>query len=289
MKNSTELEDDIVTHEFLLPDGHSNEMRVWLPDQQWDTIMMVLPAMGVRASFYDRFCDSMSKKGVAVASIDWRGHGKSSLRAGRQQNWGYQKLIEETQYYSAWLKRKYDVKDVVLIGHSMGGQVAHLVAARFPKLIDGVITIASSEPFYKMWEWEKRYFFYFATFLVYPVSFVVGHFPGYVFKFAKRESRTMIRDWGKAARRGYFKFEKKSFNYLEGKASYGGKILAVSIADDFFAPKLAADFSVNKFTNAILNKHVHLEPLASDKTKLDHFNWVKHSGRVMEVIEKEMR
>jgi predicted alpha/beta hydrolase len=228
----------------------------------------------------------MASVGFTVASVDWRGHGESSVRAGRRKDWGYGRLVDEVQYYINYLRRKYHFEKVYLLGHSMGGQVAHLTAVRYPKLIDGVIAIASSDPYYKMWKGQGAIAIYLAACLAYPMALLVGHFPGYVFRFAKRESRTAIRDWARAVRTGEFKPKNDKFNYQVAKSKYTGHILSISIAQDFFAPKLAVDFTLGKFPNAAINSHIHLESMEGEEVVLDHFNWVRYSERVIEVISR---
>ena len=267
-----------------LEDGSANEVSVWSQSSDTEKVYLMLPAMGVRASYYDRFCLELASSGDIVASVDWRGHDKSSIRASRRNNWGYSRLIEEVQYYCNWLKKKYSCKQVYLIGHSMGGQVGHLAAARYPNLIQGVYTIASSDPYFNSWKGIQKVGIYLAASLVRPISFFVGHFPGYFFGFGKRESRMAIRDWAYAVRRGTFKPRKDSFDYPVAKKIYPGRIISISIANDFFAPKAAVDFTLAKFEQASVNTHFHLVPIKNEETTLDHFNWVKYSERVLNHI-----
>ncbi len=112
-----------------LEDGSINVLSLWNTEPGSSKVFVVLPAMGVRASYYAGFCEKMATHGCAVASIDWRGHGQSSIIAGRRQDWGYARLVQEIQYWVTWLRQSHNFEQVFIIGHSMGGQVGHLVAA----------------------------------------------------------------------------------------------------------------------------------------------------------------
>ena len=271
-------------HVIHFEDNSSNEVALWKSPRPSDKLFLVLPAMGVRASFYDKFCDELSRSGCAAAVVDWRGHGKSSVKAGRRQDWGYKRLIEETAYVLRNLKGQYDFHQVYLIGHSMGGQVGHLAASRYPDLINGVVSVAASDPFYRKWKGINRLGIYVAGRLVYPIGLLVGHFPGYFFRFAQRESRTVIRDWGRAVRKGYFDLVKDNFDYLHAKKGYTGRIISIGIENDFFAPVAAIKFTLKKFSSASQNEHIELPIENSEGVILNHFNWAKHPKYVKEII-----
>ncbi len=247
-------------------------------------VFLILPAMGVRASYYKHFAEKLADHGMAAATIDWRGHGKSSVVASRMQDWGYSRLVEDVYDVCYYLRKRLHFDRLIILGHSMGGQVGHLTAAKYSHLIDGVIGITSSDPYYKMWPRGYRRGFYFISLLVYPISYVIGHFPGYFFNFAKREARTAIRDWARAVREGKFRFPGNNTDFRKIKSEYEGLIASISIKDDFLAPLAAVEFTLNKFKKAQCRKHVILDSNAYTHIKLNHFSWVKESSIIIQKI-----
>lgn len=64
-------------------DGHRWSLLARVP-QQPAAALLWLPALGVAGRHYSAFADAMATRNVAVFVHEWRGHGSSSLRAGRR-------------------------------------------------------------------------------------------------------------------------------------------------------------------------------------------------------------
>ena len=74
-------------------DDHSFVLHARIPIHPHASLLW-LPALGVAAKHYLPFAEVLAERGVAVFVHEWRGHGSSSLRAGRQHDWGYRELLE---------------------------------------------------------------------------------------------------------------------------------------------------------------------------------------------------
>ncbi len=151
-----------------------------------------------------------------------------------------------------------------------------------------MVAVGSSDPYYKMWKGTHAIGLLLASKLVYPVSFVIGHFPGNVFGFAQRESCTVIRDWGRAVRRGGFSLKGDAFNYRGAKKSYSGLLLSISFHADRLAPESAVNYSLDKFDHANRKKHINMPLKMEDGIKLDHFNWARYPHYITDIIHKEI-
>jgi pimeloyl-ACP methyl ester carboxylesterase len=75
-----------------------------------------------------------SKYRVVVA--DLRGHGRSEIMPS-----GSYMPVDYAADIEALISAKYSGQKFVLVGHSMGGQIAALVAARRPDLVSGVVSV----------------------------------------------------------------------------------------------------------------------------------------------------
>ncbi|MCX7546757.1 alpha/beta fold hydrolase [Xanthomarina sp. F1114] len=80
-----------------------------------------------------------SKSNYQVHLIDQRNHGRSF----HSDNFNYEVLVEDLKNYCD----RNDLKNIVLLGHSMGGKVAMLFAATYPELVSKLI-IADISPRY---------------------------------------------------------------------------------------------------------------------------------------------
>lgn len=74
-----------------------------------------------------------------VVAVDLRGHGRSEIMPpGSYMPGDYVRDIE------ALIERKFEGEKFILIGHSMGGQVAARLAAKRPDLVDAVVSVDGS-------------------------------------------------------------------------------------------------------------------------------------------------
>lgn len=92
---------------------------------------------GTKALFLDRFCN---EKGLAYLRFDYSGHGKSSehFTDGCIGDWA--------EDAAAAINLLTDCPQI-LVGSSMGGWIALLMARRFPEKIAGVVGIAAAPDF----------------------------------------------------------------------------------------------------------------------------------------------
>jgi esterase len=81
-----------------------------------------------------------SDKGYQVHMIDQRNHGQSFW----DDTFNYEVLAEDLKHYC----EHYQLNDIALLGHSMGGKTAMLFAALFPKLVSKLIVADISPRFY---------------------------------------------------------------------------------------------------------------------------------------------
>lgn len=74
-----------------------------------------------------------------TVAVDLRGHGRSAVPPS-----GYYRPTDYAGDIEALIAEKYKGERFILIGHSMGGQIAARVAARRPDLVEAVISVDGS-------------------------------------------------------------------------------------------------------------------------------------------------
>ncbi|MFD1094186.1 alpha/beta fold hydrolase [Salegentibacter chungangensis] len=79
--------------------------------------------------------------GYQVHLIDQRNHGKSP----HSEEFSYQLLAEDVEEYC----RQKGLKDIILMGHSMGGKAAMLAAALNPGLVEKLIVVDIAPKYYE--------------------------------------------------------------------------------------------------------------------------------------------
>lgn len=80
-----------------------------------------------------------SEEGYQVHLVDQRNHGRSS----HSEEFNYEVMVEDLKCYC----EEHQLKDIVLLGHSMGGKTAMLFAVENPELVSKLI-IADISPRY---------------------------------------------------------------------------------------------------------------------------------------------
>ena len=260
-----------MTQEVLSADGTKVPYTVYGLSEV-KACIIVLPAMGVRASFYRTFAHSLMDFDLAAIVMEYRGLGESSLRAGWGTDYGYKEHQEDVVALIAKVKSEYPDKPVYIAGHSLGGHFAVMTAGLGPESFDGIIMLASGTPWYKAYEGGAENKVKMLLWLI-PLLLLLGYFPGKMIGFAGREARSLIRDWQNLVQDNRFKV-KGVTNSLEQKiATYTGEVLCLCFDRDDLAPRKSSALMLEKMPQAQVAYHMLCdEDINGEAT---HFGWAK--------------
>ena len=78
--------------------------------------------------------------GFQVHALDLRNHGKSF----HSEDFSYEIMVEDVLQYC----NHHQLKDIILVGHSMGGKVAMLLATTYPELVSKLIVADIGPKYY---------------------------------------------------------------------------------------------------------------------------------------------
>lgn len=84
--------------------------------------------------------NKFAEEGFQVHLLDQRNHGRSP----HSSEMNYQIMSQDVKHYCD----THNLKDIVLLGHSMGGKVAMQVAGDFPDLLEKLIIVDISPKYY---------------------------------------------------------------------------------------------------------------------------------------------
>ena len=242
-------------------------------------ILLFACAMGVEASYYAPFAESLSERGIAVAMCDLRGHGTSNLRPRRGVDFGYREIVEYDlpAAVEAVRARAADLP-VYLGGHSLGGQLVMLhVAAARPE-IAGMALVACAIPYYRNWTGRSRAFIRFAAFAFPIVGALLGYVPGDRLGFGGTEARTLMRDWAHNARTARYEPAGSDVDYEAALADLEVELVTVNVAGDEMAPANAVDFTFEKVPHA---RGQRLEARLSEQRPGTHMRWARDAEDVV--------
>ena len=114
---------DVVVLPVHCVDGHRFDLLL-VPAADSRLTALFCPALGVSARHYLPLAQQLATHGITVALHEWRGHGSSSLRAGRRTDWGFeQQLLSDLPASLGALADAGHPADT-LAGRSLGGQLA---------------------------------------------------------------------------------------------------------------------------------------------------------------------
>lgn len=99
---------------------------------------------------------ALARKGVAMLRLDDRGVGKSSGDANAATG---DDIADDASFAIAWLRSRPEIDParVGIVGHSFGGEVAPLVAAKDPRLAAVVLMGAPAVNFRETMRYQHRY------------------------------------------------------------------------------------------------------------------------------------
>jgi predicted alpha/beta hydrolase len=115
------------------------------------TWLLVNSAMGVRRRFYRHLAAHLVAQGIGVVTYDYRGMGDSRLAGEgaarvRLEDWGR----KDFPAVFRWLRNRHAPARVVVLGHSVGGQL--LGIAPEVRHADALVGVASQSGHWRHWD-----------------------------------------------------------------------------------------------------------------------------------------
>jgi len=206
------------------------------------------------------------------------------VRAGRRVDFGYREIIEvDLPAVLEAVRREFPGRGIVLVGHSLSGQLACLHASRWPESFERLFLVATCSVYYKPWGLGLWFFLHMARFL----STVLGHFPGGFVGFAGREARTLVRDWSRQGFHGAYDVSGTDFDYEASLASLTTPVHATHFSDDKLAPRKAVEHLLEKMP-AEMTVSDCVAPADLGAETLGHFEWIKSSEALVERLSERL-
>lgn len=241
--------------------------------------VVILPAMGVPARWYDVLAEALGEHGLPTAVVELPGQGESPRRPAQEPEVGYGRLVEdEVATALADAAARHAGVAPVVVGHSLGGQLAVLAAAKGVGPIAGIALPATGTVHWRAYSTPRGLGILALTQVGAVLARMMGVHRGDRLGFGGVQPRQLFCEWADVARTGRW--------CLAGEEVDLGRVdvpvLSVTVPGDIYAPRMVADALLADLTGTDITRH-DLKADAFDRP-VGHLQWLKHPGPVADRI-----
>lgn len=233
-------------------------------------VVLFNSAMGMRRDFYAPFADFLASEGFDTLTWDYRGIGDSVNGSAENtpatiHDWGEQDLPAVID----WLRARYPEQRLIIIAHSVGGQILGMT----PKtnLAEKIVLIGSQSGYWRLWSgWQQLRIGFIWHFVIPVVARLRGHFPARWFGLAVDLPNDVAREWARWGRDPDYLMGKHRRASAANYASIDRPLLNVWISDDDIASFAANRRMLTWYPRAtITNWDIHAKDLGVER--VGHF------------------
>ena len=230
-------------------------------------VVVIVPGSGVAAGYYELFARALATTGTDVAIAELKGQLN---RSGSQANYGYHAIVNEHLHAHVCAARQHFAdRPVVLVGHSIGGQLAALYAARQPDQVNGLALLASGSNYQRCYSPVARGVLLLAASMAPNIELSPGDIKSPWTALCSYPP-AFRRDWAHVVRNGNFDVAGPAADYEHLLAQVTLDVLAIDVRGDRLAPKTSIDHLLSKMPQATVTRWQ--EPGAG------HNGWILNSA-----------
>jgi predicted alpha/beta hydrolase len=258
-------------------DGAGLAVRVLPHSEPTAPVVLILPAMSVKAKFYLPLVKVLHAAGLSVAIVDLRAQGESTPALGEGPDFGYRELIEiDLPTVVDAISRRFPHADLHLFGHSLGGQLALLYSAAEPGRIASITIIGTGSVYWRSFEPKRRLEVLVKGHLIGLICRIRGRWPGG--GGIGPMSAGVMADWVRHSRTGRYQPRGSARVYDHLLRELSLPVLAISLEGDPLGPESTVDFLCGHIPSVKLSRW-HVDA-SSGVTHRGHASWVKDSDVV---------
>jgi predicted alpha/beta hydrolase len=263
-------------------DGSSTKLLVFPTPKAGAEVILCLPAMGVTSSYYEILADALVDSGFTTVLADLRGSGGSSVRADRSVTFGYAEILEmELPAITEAICKELEVDQITVLGHSLGGQMALLFAARSAR-VNRTVAIACGTAWYRKVHGTGSVRRFLGLQLMFATTLLWGYLPEW-FPFAGREARGVMVDWGYEAMTGRYRVSHSAVDFEDALARSTVPALVIEFPGDRFVPSSCSEHLAGKLRSAQVAT-LEIPPQRFGLGETHHFRWVMRPQPVVDAV-----
>ncbi len=255
-------------------------------------VILVLPAMGTPASFYQplalQLCDLLQGP-VAIGELPGQGASRMSVRRGA--SFGYREIVDDCiPAYVEQLLGAFPERPLHIVGHSLGGQLAVLALPRIHDSIAGLVLAACGTAHYRAWG-RFRLKAMATVYLVRFLALCLPWYPGRRLGFGGDQPRRLMRDWSVNATTGRYSIAGDPMGPRGRQAvldTVSLPVLALCVSGDAVAPRRAAE-ELLTFIPSARPTHCEIAGVPAHNPWRRHFSWVREAAQASVAIAQWLR
>lgn len=255
-------------------DGVTFTLRMLAQNAPTAPVVLILPAMAVKAKFYLPLARALHARGLSVVTSDLRAQGESTPPLSEKSRFGYRELVEvDLPAVTGAVRERFPLAPLYLFGHSLGGQLSLLYSATAPGGVAGIGVLGTGTVYWRAF--GRRWFE--ALWKIQTIGLISrlrGHWPGGMLIGGAMSGPLMV-DWARHSRTGRYEPRGAGHDYERLLRDLRLPILVISLEEDLLGPRNTVDALCRKFPAADVTR-LHLDR-SSGVEHLDHFEWVKDS------------
>ncbi|GIE75292.1 hypothetical protein Aph02nite_12420 [Actinoplanes philippinensis] len=162
-------------------------------------LVLVSPAMGIGSRYYRPLAEAFRARGWSALALPRRGFEPEDARASRAHDWSYADEIAVIAGAVAAARAEAPHRPVILLGHSLGAQLAAGHQLHHPPA-DGLVSVGGCLPHHRDYPLGGLPLLIQAGVIVPLLTALFGHLPKPA--FGGPGARTQMREWARMARTG---------------------------------------------------------------------------------------
>lgn len=265
---------------FQAADGSELGAWHWAPRQPRGAVL-ICPATGVAARYYQRYGSWLAARGYAVLALDYRGIGLSrpeNLARFRATKFDWGNLDCEAAL--AELQRRHPGLPLYGVGHSIGGFAIGLAPSAVN--LQRLFLVGSQYAYWRDYAPRVRWPYFFKWHLFMPaMAVIVGYFPGRRLGWLEDLPAGVALEWGLRYHPQFHRFYSwlphavppALSGELERRLQgFRGDVLAFAMVDDPYATSAATARLLDHYGGS-RRLRVHLAPEAVPEGEVGHFGF----------------
>ncbi|WVH09647.1 MAG: Hydrolase, alpha/beta fold family [Fluviibacter phosphoraccumulans EoVTN8] len=266
---------------FEAVDGFPLHGHLWRADSQPHTTLLINPATGVVARYYNRYAAFLARAGFVVLTYDYRGIGASKPKSLRgfcatKHDWGALDCEAAIQY----LSKSYPQLKMMAVCHSIGGFALGLAPSAAK--IHRVLFVGCQYAYWNDYRWLVRVPMWMNWHIVMPfLTKIFGYFPGKTLRWLEDLPAGVAMEWAIRFHPAFHKRYDRLSHAMEPAEGFElearmgaieADILAIADSNDPFAT-VSATTRLLKYFKKSNREFVRINRRKRGLPKLGHFGF----------------